>query len=255
MSLQQPGPPPRYSDDGQWYWDGQRWIPATTGGPLAAGSGVYVQQAGFWLRFVAYLIDGAILFVSYLVVFLVFGLIGSALDGTPSSRTTGSSSVGPAGTVTSLLAWATVLVGSWLYYGLQESSAAQATIGKRVMGIRVTDLEGRRVSFGRATARHFSKILSGLICDIGYVMAGFTERKQGLHDMIAGTLVARTRPVDAQQLQPAGSGSGATAAIVSVVAAFGILIFTSIVVIVILLTMGGQIKNVFSNVVVALNGP
>ena len=255
MSWQQPGPPARYSDDGQWYWDGQRWIPAASAGPVAAGSGVYVQQAGFWLRFVAYLVDGAILFVSYLVVFLVFGLIGTALDGTLSSRTTGSSSVGLAGTVTSLLAWATVLAGSWLYYSLQESSAAQATIGKRVMGIKVTDLEGRRVSFGRATARHFSKFLSGLLCDIGYVMVGFTERKQGLHDMIAGTLVARTRPVDAQQLQPAGSGSGATAAIVSVVAAFGILIFTSIVVIVILLTMGGQIKNVFSNVAVALNGP
>ena len=172
MSWQQPGPPARYSDDGQWYWDGQRWIPAASAGPVAAGSGVYVQQAGFWLRFVAYLVDGAILFVSYLVVFLVFGLIGSALDGTLSSRTTGSSSVGLAGTVTSLLAWATVLAGSWLYYSLQESSAAQATIGKRVMGIKVTDLEGRRVSFGRATARHFSKFLSGLLCDIGYVMVG-----------------------------------------------------------------------------------
>jgi len=121
------------------------------------------------------------------------------------------------------------------------------------MGIRVTDLEGRRVSFGRATARHFSKILSGLICDIGYVMAGFTERKQGLHDMIASTLVIRAHPTNAQQLQLGGSGSGATAVVVSVVAAVGILVFTSIVVIVILLTMGGQIKNVFSNVVVALN--
>jgi uncharacterized RDD family membrane protein YckC len=82
-------------------------------------------------------------------------------------------------------------VGVWLYFALQESSERHATIGKRALNIYVTDLQGRRISFGQATGRHFSKIISYLILCIGYMMAGFTEKKQGLHDMIAGTLVKR----------------------------------------------------------------
>ena len=251
--MQQPGPPGRYSDDGRWWWDGQRWLPTAPTGPLAAASGSYVEHAGFWLRFLAYWIDWAILLVGDVVVFFAFALTGGILDGTLGSGSTGSSSTGVAGSVASLLAWITVLAGNWLYYSLQESSAQQATLGKRALGIKVTDLEGRRLSFGRATARYFAKFLSGLICDIGFVMAGFTERKQGLHDMIASTLVVRTRPVNAQQLQPGASSSAAGAVVLSIVGAALILVLTSIVVIVILLTMGGQIKNVFSNVVVALN--
>jgi uncharacterized RDD family membrane protein YckC len=59
------------------------------------------------------------------------------------------------------------------------------------LGIIVTDLEGRRIGFGRATGRYFAKILSALILGIGFLMVAFTQRKQGLHDMIAGTLVVR----------------------------------------------------------------
>jgi uncharacterized RDD family membrane protein YckC len=57
------------------------------------------------------------------------------------------------------------------------------------IGIKVTDLNGNRISFGRATGRYFAKILSGMILMIGYIMAGFTEKKQALHDMIASCLV------------------------------------------------------------------
>ena len=83
------------------------------------------------------------------------------------------------------------LVGGWLYEALMESSRWQATLGKRAVGLRVVDLGGRHISFGRATARHFAKILSSLILNIGFIMAGFTEKKQALHDLIAGTLVVR----------------------------------------------------------------
>lgn len=69
------------------------------------------------------------------------------------------------------------------------SSARQATLGKMALRLRVTDLDGNRISFGRASARHFAKYLSGLILAIGYIMAAFTERHQALHDMVAGTLV------------------------------------------------------------------
>lgn len=95
-----------------------------------------------------------------------------------------------------MLAWVpllgipSIIVGIWLYFALQESSQHQATIGKRAMKIYVTDIQGQRISFGQATGRYFSKILSDILC-IGYLMVAFTDKKQGLHDMIASTLVQR----------------------------------------------------------------
>ena len=81
---------------------------------------------------------------------------------------------------------------SWIYEAALESSPYQATLGKMALGMKVTDLAGNRISFARATGRHFAKYVSGMIFFIGYIMAGFTERKQALHDMIAGTLVRRS---------------------------------------------------------------
>ena len=73
-----------------------------------------------------------------------------------------------------------------------ESGPKQATFGKRVLGLRVTNMAGERISFGHASGRFFSKIITGLVpFAIGFIMAGFTERKQALHDMIAGTLVVK----------------------------------------------------------------
>lgn len=79
----------------------------------------------------------------------------------------------------------------WLYFTLLESSASQATLGKAVIGIRVTDMQGRRISLLKANARYWAKILSAITLGFGYLMAGFTKRKQALHDMVAGTLVVR----------------------------------------------------------------
>ena len=84
----------------------------------------------------------------------------------------------------------TILV-QWLYYALMESSPKQGTLGKMAIGLKVTDLSGNRISFGRATGRYFGRILSGLILDIGFLMIVFTAKKQGLHDIIAGTLVVK----------------------------------------------------------------
>jgi uncharacterized RDD family membrane protein YckC len=77
----------------------------------------------------------------------------------------------------------------WLYYAFQEAGRYQATIGKRAMGLIVTDLEGYQISFGRATGRYFAKCLSSMTLGIGYIMAGFTQKKQALHDMVASTIV------------------------------------------------------------------
>jgi uncharacterized RDD family membrane protein YckC len=93
--------------------------------------------------------------------------------------------------VSFLITFAFSTLVNWIYEAALESSSYQATLGKMALGLKVTDLEGRRISFARATGRHFAKILSGLMFFIGFIMAGFTQRKQALHDMIAGTLVVR----------------------------------------------------------------
>lgn len=78
-----------------------------------------------------------------------------------------------------------------LYEALLTASKKQATVGKMVFRIKVTDLNGKRISIPRAFGRHFAKYISGMTLMIGYLMQPFTERRQALHDMIAGTLVVR----------------------------------------------------------------
>ena len=132
--------------------------------------------AGFWKRFVAYIIDG-------FLINIVMTIVGYALGIGYMSR------LGDAGTGRSAAYSIISVVLVYLYFALMESSSQQATLVKLALSIKVTDLDGRRFSFGKATVRYWSKILSTLILLIGFIMAGFTERKQALHDLIAGTLV------------------------------------------------------------------
>jgi len=145
---------------------------------------VGVGYGGFWIRVVAAIIDAIILRVVVAPIHLVFGGLGMAgmMSGLPHR---GLALLG--GGVTFIL----LLFGSWLYEAFMESSSYQATLGKMIFGMKVTDLNGNRISFERATGRHFAKWLSAMILGIGYIMVGFTERKQGLHDLLAGTLVRR----------------------------------------------------------------
>jgi uncharacterized RDD family membrane protein YckC len=138
----------------------------------AAATAPAVRYAGFWRRFAAYIIDAALVWAAAVGVVVVFSPWGEPwrdIDGLPA-----------------VLFW---IVGPWLYWALMESSPTQATLGKMALGIIVTDTQGKRVSFGRATGRHWAKIISALILFIGFFMAGFTSRKQALHDIIADCLV------------------------------------------------------------------
>jgi uncharacterized RDD family membrane protein YckC len=152
--------------------------------------------AGFWLRFVAYLIDSLILGIFVVVLFIpFFFLIGGAalIETLPRHRVDRlePEQMGAFLTMVFLFAAIGILV-KWLYFAYLESGEKQGTWGKQTLGIYVTDLEGNRISFGRASGRFFAKIVSGLIpFGLGYIMAGFTERKQALHDMIASCLVLR----------------------------------------------------------------
>jgi uncharacterized RDD family membrane protein YckC len=169
---------------------------AATGGltpppPLAPGAPFAPQvsapthaYAGFWRRLAAYLIDFVLLIIGLVVILLVIGIfVGIALLSTGQDNTTNAG--------LSVAIYLIAIVLSWVYFAGLESSGWQATVGKRAMNLVVTDVYGRRISFGRATGRYFAKILSGLTLLIGYLMIAFTPRKQGLHDMIAGTLVVR----------------------------------------------------------------
>jgi uncharacterized RDD family membrane protein YckC len=89
----------------------------------------------------------------------------------------------------------------WLYFALFESGPRQATPGKMIMGIFVTDLYGRRISFQRALGRTLAKIISKMCCYMGYILALFTERNQALHDFIAGTLVLEPDYIPARNIQ------------------------------------------------------
>jgi uncharacterized RDD family membrane protein YckC len=147
-----------------------------------------VVYAGFWLRFVAWILDRILIgVVTRVVLFPFFGMsaLRTILRGHPSPEDL----VPLVGTIARLFAVSLVL--DWLYYALMESSAWQGTLGKKALGLRVTDLQGNRVSFGRATARFFARIISSFTLLIGYIMAGFTEKKQALHDIIASCLVIR----------------------------------------------------------------
>lgn len=134
--------------------------------------------AGFWIRFVAFIIDGLIIGIP--IWLLMFSVIGSAGMSDPT---------GDMGTYFALQ-FVGILFG-WLYSALMESSKSQATIGKQALGLKVTDANGQRISFARATGRHFSKFVSSMILLIGYLMVAFTEKKQGLHDIMAATLVVK----------------------------------------------------------------
>lgn len=85
------------------------------------------------------------------------------------------------------------LTAMWLYFAGLESSTAQTTLPGRLLGTRVTDLKGERLTFGRATGRHFAMYLSAISpFYVGYLMAFWTKRRQTLHDYLARTLVVKS---------------------------------------------------------------
>ncbi len=130
-----------------------------------------VVYAGFWKRAAAASIDSFLLFI----IGTGLGLLYISVTGSDEGLEAASNILG-------------ILFG-WLYFAYMESSEAQATLGKRALGIIVTDINGARVSFYRATGRHFGKIVSSITLGIGFIMAGFTEKKQALHDKMFDCLV------------------------------------------------------------------
>lgn len=155
--------------------------PAAGGTPAGAGEATLQQRmaqqappwfhgyAGFWLRAIAFVVDHMLLWLVGFIVLLPFLEYDRFEE---------------------VFEWAGLILG-WLYFAGFESSHLKATPGKLLLGIEVTDMTGQRLSFLRATGRYLAKLISAITLFIGYVMAGFTPRKQALHDMIADCLVVR----------------------------------------------------------------
>jgi uncharacterized RDD family membrane protein YckC len=136
-----------------------------------AGVTERAAYAGFWRRFAAYAIDYLVVLLGGIVLGALVIRAGIVADGTEGRFTF----------------W--LLLGYCAYYALLESSSWQATLGKRAMGIKVTNRRGERIGLARAAARFVAKLLSVLTLLVGYLLVAVTRRRQALHDLIAGTFV------------------------------------------------------------------
>lgn len=165
---------------------------AQCGRSLKSGLFAKEQLAGFWKRLAAFFLDGLFLYL-FSLTFLQLVLapfFPGLLDGLFQNGPSLHGLVSLFALVYIIMIWSFILfIGVWLYYAFFESSRYQGTPGKLIVGIGVSDKEGHPVSFGRATGRFFAKYLSCMTLGIGFLMAAFTENKQGLHDLIAQTYV------------------------------------------------------------------
>ena len=175
MSVQTPPPPPAWHDTQ----------------PVAGAVGAIGPPAGFWIRFVAFLIDGLILGVIAGVIVAVMAIVAIAIGvGFQGDEDENVALI----VIGILLGGVALVVVSWLYEALMTSSRHGATVGKRALGLRIVRADGAQLSFGRATARHFLKAMITPLVPfaVGYLLAAFTNGKRALHDFMADTFVIRT---------------------------------------------------------------
>jgi uncharacterized RDD family membrane protein YckC len=144
------------------------------------------MYSGFWKRFCAYLIDSLVLTGAYILFIFIwagFELFLNAMNVNQAIKEL----------ILGILGVPIYISIAWLYFALFESSNLRATLGKMALGIIVVDEEQTRITFLRATARYWSKILSAVILFIGFIMAGFTPKKQALHDIVSKTYLVNKK--------------------------------------------------------------
>lgn len=143
------------------------------------------NHGGFWLRLAAAIIDTIITQLGLTIIGVIIGIFVGIFMGAAGS------SMGDIEMVAGGIGYAIGIIGQWLYFTIFEISGWMATPGKKILGLQVTDLNGQQIGFGRANGRYWGKIVSALILMIGFIMIAFTDKKQGLHDIMAGTLVIK----------------------------------------------------------------
>jgi uncharacterized RDD family membrane protein YckC len=154
------------------------------------------NYAGFWKRFLAWLLDKIILgTINWIILVPILAAIGITSSGFPFSDLMNNPDevdiAALVGIITAMAGVAMVIqtLVNVLYHSFFESSKFQGSIGKMALSIIVTDTNGTKLDFTKALVRNLCKIISDLTFTVGYIVAGFTEKKQALHDIIAGTLV------------------------------------------------------------------
>jgi len=162
-------------------------------GPVVYSQGIPIAgYGGFWLRFVAFIVDSIVVRVVAFPFIAALGALGILHGGIRLDHMENPTPEQVAAFAAAGLGFAVVFVVlNWLYEALLTSSAWQATLGKKMLNLRVTDEAGNRISFARASGRYFAKFLSTFLM-IGFIMAAFTDRKRALHDILAGTLVRKS---------------------------------------------------------------
>ena len=159
----------------------------------------HLVYAGFWIRAAAHILDNLIVSIPFVAIWLVVVIMIVGVSVLAPLTQIHSDSVNSTLTasfvLTLIVLYLTLILGRfiavWLYHALLESGPHQSTWGKRIVGLKVTSLTGQRITFGHASGRFFSTIITNMTMGIGYLMVAFTDHKQTLHDMIAGTLVVR----------------------------------------------------------------
>lgn len=145
------------------------------------------EYAGFFRRLGAFLIDTAVLIAIIFPIVMILMIIEELVI------LTGTYEYEIFEIMMDALVYIFVTIIFWLYYALMEASSKQGTLGKMALGIIVVDADGKRISFARASGKHFGRYISGSILLIGYAMAIFTKRNQALHDIMAETYVIRKK--------------------------------------------------------------
>ena len=140
-----------------------------------------IEYAGFWKRVAAALIDSLVMLIPSMILGFIIGFSMALNDPYVTDY-----ELEIVVNIMSIVTW-------WLYSAVFESSNFMATPGKMALGIVVTDYQNQKISFAQASGRHFGKIISGIIIGIGFIMAAFTEKKQGLHDIMSGTLIVNKK--------------------------------------------------------------
>ncbi len=152
------------------------------------------NYAGFWMRLVAFIIDGIIIGVLQSFVFVpILGALGISIFNSSPDMSDPDQVAGMVATIMAAAGtvWILAMIIQILYFTFMESSKYQATVGKLALGLMVTDMNGGKLDFTKALVRNLCRIISNITMLIGYIIAGFTEKKQALHDIIAGTLVVK----------------------------------------------------------------
>jgi uncharacterized RDD family membrane protein YckC len=157
----------------------------------------FMRYGGFWMRFVAYLIDSVIVGIPMgILAMLVMAMLGGSMVAMTRLGPNPAPEEALAAMVPMFGAMAVLgLLGTAIYCAYEAFFIVKygATPGKMAMGLKVIRPDGSGIRVGRAIGRHFSKVLSGMILYIGYIMIGFDGEKRGLHDMICDTRVIKTR--------------------------------------------------------------